>query len=132
MGGSSIVKTVLDPVGTILSKTTGDDINLNPALIGKKELYDKPRKAAGDIEEQIRQQEEAAKKAEDEYKREQTEEKKRLRDLALQNLQRTQAQFKQTQGTGQKGGYSGTILTSPLGVSGNNTASSGQKTLLGY
>ncbi len=125
------VDSQYDPVHSLLKSATGHDIKLNAGNIAYDKYVVQPGKDKENIEQQIKQQEEEARKAEEEYKQEQSEEKKRKRDLAFQNLQRMQAQYKSQRGGGQKGGYSGTILTSPLGVSGNPSAAAGQKTLLG-
>ncbi len=130
-GGGGVVNAIVDPIGSAVGAITGDKVNLNPLTIGKDQLYDKPKEMQKNIENEIKQQEEAARRAEEEYQKEKTDEKKRLRDIALQNLQRSQAQLK-SQGPTKKGGYSGTVLTSPLGVAGDTSASTGQKTLLGY
>jgi hypothetical protein len=136
MGGSSsdVVGAVANPIGYIAGKgggaATGVD-NLDPAALAKDQLIDKPKQAKDDIEKQIKQQEEEARKAEEEYQKEQSDAKKQARDTALQNLQRTQARLRSLPSS-QKGGYSGTILTSPLGVSSDQSTTPGQKTLLGY
>lgn len=138
MGGSasSVVSAVVNPyayvAGKVASKATGQDIKLEPAGIVTNQLIDKPKEMKDEISKQIKEQEDAARRAEEEYKKEQTDAKKQARDIALQNLQRTQARLRSQQPS-QKGGYSGTILTSPLGVSGGDTnAGTSQKTLLGY
>lgn len=131
MGGGSITKVAKDPLALVtgglapsIASVTGTANTL------KGEFYDKPKDAAKDIEREIQQQEAEVRRTEDEYKREQTAEKKKQRDLALQNLQRSQARLKAGGQAG--GGYGGTVLTSPLGVAGNTNPATVQKTLLGY
>lgn len=119
-GAKSVVNTIADAASPL---TVG---LLNST---KKELYDKPKQMQSEMERELREQEEAARRAEEDYKREQTEDKKRQRDAALQNLERTQARLRSLQPK-QKGGYSGTILTSPLGIS-TAPETTGPKTLLG-
>lgn len=132
-GGGSVVNKVanfaVDPIGSAASAFTGDKIKTTIPAVGYNELVKKPRDAKNAILDDIRGQEEAAKKAEQEYQREQSEEKKRQRDLALQNLQRSQARLKSRPRSAQ--GYGGTILTSPLGVAGGNDGQQTQRTLLG-
>lgn len=131
VGQNSLVSAAIDPVGFVASKTTGQDIKLNPISVGYDQGVTKPKEMKEDIEKQIKQQEEEARKAEEEYKNEQSDAKKKARDLALQNLQRSQARLQSLQPT-QKGGYSGTVLTSPLGINSDSSNTPGQKTLLGY
>lgn len=132
-GGGNIVNTAfkaaVDPIGSVASAITGDNVNLSLPTIGKRELYDKPKEAMKAAEDEMRRQQDAYDRANRDYQNEQTAEKKRLRDIALSNLQRAQARARM-RGSGSNAGAGGTILTSPLGVPGDTTAGA-QKTLLG-
>ena len=138
MGGSSsnLISSVTNPIGYVQDELIekaggGKDFTTNPTGTATKELVEKPKAMQKEIEREIQAQEEAARKAEEEYQKDQSAAKKEARDVALRNLERSQARLKSQQPT-QKGGYGGTILTSPLGLSGSDTnGNAAQKTLLG-
>lgn len=126
MGGSSIVNAFVDPIGRGISAVTGDDVNLNPLTIGKKELYDKPKQALKDAEAEANRQQQEYDKSLKLFEKDSNENNRKQRDLALANLERAKSRLRQYRGSGNKGG---TLLTSPLGVV--NDAISNTKTLLG-
>ena len=129
MGGSasSVVSAALDPVGTVASAVTGQDIKLSPYTIGKNELYDKPKQALKDAEDEANRQQDEYNRSLKAFEDNATEDNKKARDLALQNLQRAQARLRGFRQSSNKGG---TLLTSPLGVA--NDVISNTKTLLGF
>lgn len=126
-GGGDIVKAVVDPIGTVASAVTGDDVNLSPISIGKKELYDKPKKLMKEAEDEAKRQQDEYDRSLKAFEQDSSDNNKKNRDLALQNLQRAQARLRSYRSGGNKGG---TLLTSPLGVV--NDVISNTKTLLGF
>lgn len=126
-GGGDVVKAVTDPIGTVASAVTGDNINLSPISIGKRELYDKPKQMLKDAEDEANRQQDEYNRSLKAFEQNNSEDNKKARDLALQNLQRAQARLRGFRQSSNKGG---TLLTSPLGIASDVIANT--KTLLGF